>query len=74
MSGISSISGLSAFSYRPMNSFMQELEALDDNEEDGEVMFETEGDVESDEVSEEDEDSARAEDGSPLGNEIDAWG
>ena len=74
MSGISSISGLFPLSYRPMNSVMQELEALDDIEDDGELVIETEGDVETEEVSEEGDGSHDGEEDSPLGNEIDAWG
>ena len=76
MSGISSISGLSALAYRSYGAMMQDMQAAEESEgEDGELMVETEDSVEIEASSDEDsDDSLGAEEGSPLGGQIDAWG
>jgi len=77
MSAISSISGgFSALSYRSMNSVMQDMQAAEETEEDdGDLMVETEDSVEIEAGSEEDsDDSVGAGEESPLGGQIDAWG
>jgi hypothetical protein len=73
MSGISSISGFSALSYRPLNSGIPLIEGMDEVEDDLETVVETAGDAEP-EAGLEEEGSHDAEEGSGLGSEIDAWG
>ena len=76
MSGISSISGLSALAYRSYGAMLQDMQAAEESEgEDSELMVETQDDVDVEASSDDDsEDALGAEEGSPLGGQIDAWG
>jgi hypothetical protein len=79
MSAIGAIGGYSAISYQTTNRMMQDAASVEEGDEDGELLVETESamDIEFDETSDEQgegTDTADGVEGSPLGSQVDAWG
>jgi hypothetical protein len=74
MSAIGAISAFSALSYQMTSRMMQDAAAVEEGDEDGEVMVENEPAIEIESGSEDEEFANEIEEGSSLGGQLDAWG